>query len=368
MQSAIAPHLRCPRTQPLRMAAEHEPAFPGWSAVVSPAQERVAIGYFGVQAKGSEAMPSAEAALIAIRQMFGEADGPDRYELARYTDAAGYDNLTLVAYWLDDAIFARWDSHPDRVVWWNDPQRLDDGVGYFREIFTPSAAGFETLIGDPARLVGLSAAIAVATEQPIREHAYWGGMRDRLGRAQIDALAPAGLPRSSDADGSSRRIKLTGSENVAVIRSGQNWSMTQDAERTLYLGNVEPALRSGMMFLRDQGHAIGCYSNAYMQVRSDDGRDQPETFGYGIWRSLADLEAWSASHPTHLAIVDAFMGLLGACDNVSAVNLYHEVYVLKSDEQHYEYINCHPGTGMLGTLYLQEASAFPQGARSGEGR
>ena len=358
MDSAISPHLRCPRTQAIRMAPDHEPAFPGWSSVVSPAQERVAIGYFGVQTKGPETKASAAATMAALRQMVSEADGPDRYELARHTDAAGYDNLVLIAYWLDYRVFARWDNHPDRVAWWQDPKRLDEGTGYFREIFTPSTAGFETLIGDPSRLVGLSAVIAAPTEQPIREHAYWGSMRDRLGRAQTEALAPVGLPEPTETTGDSRRIRVKGSENVAVIRSGQNWGTTQEAERKLYLGNVEPALRTAMMYLRDQGRPIGCYSNAYMLAQTEEGTDLPETFGYGIWQSLEKLEAWSAGHATHHAIINAFMGLLGAFENASAVNLYHEVYVLKSDEQYYEYINCHPGTGMLPTLASQETPAF----------
>jgi len=29
------------------------------------------------------------------------------------------------------------------------------------------------------------------------------------------------------------------------------------------------------------------------------------------------------------------------------LRLYHEVAVLKADEQEYEYINCHPKTGMM---------------------
>ena len=34
----------------------------------------------------------------------------------------------------------------------------------------------------------------------------------------------------------------------------------------MYLDDVEPVLREGMDFLRDEGLAIGCYANRYMQV------------------------------------------------------------------------------------------------------
>ena len=32
------------------------------------------------------------------------------------------------------------------------------------------------------------------------------------------------------------------------------------------------------------------------------------------------------------------------------LRLYHEVSVLKPEEQHFEYINCHPGTGLMNGL------------------
>ena len=34
----------------------------------------------------------------------------------------------------------------------------------------------------------------------------------------------------------------------------------------MYLRDVEPVLRAGMDFLRDEGLKIGCYANRYMPV------------------------------------------------------------------------------------------------------
>ena len=46
-----------------------------------------------------------------------------------------------------------------------------------------------------------------------------------------------------------------------MIRSGQEWTETEGRERDLYLKEMEPVLREGMNYLRDQGRPIGCYSN-----------------------------------------------------------------------------------------------------------
>jgi aldoxime dehydratase len=39
----------------------------------------------------------------------------------------------------------------------------------------------------------------------------------------------------------------------------------------MYLDEVEPVLRAGMDFLRDEGRTIGCYANRYMRVIDDRG-------------------------------------------------------------------------------------------------
>jgi len=46
-------------------------------------------------------------------------------------------------------------------------------------------------------------------------------------------------------------------DNLCLIRSGQDWSDTETSERKLYLEDVEPVLREGMDFLRDEGVGIG---------------------------------------------------------------------------------------------------------------
>jgi aldoxime dehydratase len=74
------------------------------------------------------------------------------------------------------------------------------------------------------------------------------------------------------------------------------------AERRMYLDDVEPVLRAGLDFLRDEGRTVGCYANRYMRVIDDHGDAVDKRFGMSWWHSLADLDRWAKDHPTHKAI------------------------------------------------------------------
>ncbi len=69
--------------------------------------------------------------------------------------------------------------------------RLNDGVGYFREILSPRMEQFETIFTAPGPLEGVSILLGGLTE-PIIEHGYWGSMRDRLPLSQTDTMDPVG--------------------------------------------------------------------------------------------------------------------------------------------------------------------------------
>ena len=116
-------------------------------------------------------------------------------------------------------------------------------------------------------------------------------------------------------------------DNLCLIRSGQDWGDTPAEERRMYLEDVEPVLRQGMDFLRDEGLSIGCFANRYMRVVDPRGRDDRKSFGMSWWRSLAALERWAESHPTHVAIFGAAMKYLSTLGPAAKLRLYHEVTV-----------------------------------------
>jgi aldoxime dehydratase len=345
MESAIPEHLLCPRSRSRRVPDDYTPPYPAYTARANPSVKQVVIGQFGVQSRGADARGVAWQAIRDIINTFAESDGPGHNDLAHYVDALGYDNTLAIAYWSDPDSFARWEGNPAVAATWN--VRLRNDLGYFREITVPRVRHYETLFNTPDRLEGVGVVMGDVSAE-VREHAYWGAARDRIPLAQTDALEPSGalvaIQESATLPGA---VRIEGHANVAMIRSGQEWTETVDRERTLYLQEMEPVLRAGMDFLRDRGTAVGCYNNRYMRHLDPSGEALEKTFGLSFWRSLADLERWSESHPTHLAIFGNFMRIVQELEFKLALRLYHEVCVLQPDEQRYEYVNCHPGTGLM---------------------
>lgn len=181
--------------------------------------------------------------------------------------------------------------------------------------------------------------------EPIIEHGYWGSMRDRLPLSQTDTMDPVGelaVAQGSPALGG--RVIITGHDNLALIRSGEDWSRTKGEERDTWFKQIQPVLLEGMNYLRDEGLEVGCYSNRYVYHMDRQGNLEERGFGYSLWRSLANLEHWAESHPTHLSIFVTFMKL---AKNFQDLTLYHEVSVFDASNQHFEYINCHPKTGVM---------------------
>lgn len=246
-----------------------------------------------------------------------------------------------IAYWDGPAEFDRWfDTH--RESWIGDA-RLDERLGRWIEVIRPTVHEFETLFTVPDRPEGV-AAITQSWSDSIQEHAYWGGMRDRIPLSQTDAM-PGGSAPTVDRDGP--RLRVRPQQGLCLIRSGQDWTDTEGPDRALYLDDVEPALRAGMDFLRDSGRPIGCYANRNLTVLRDS-EPTDKSFGMSWWRSLDTLERWSESRPTHVAIFGAAMKYLTTMGAGARLRLYHEVSVVGADEQYFEYLGCHENTGMLG--------------------
>jgi len=340
MESAIPQHLECPRTRHRRVPDDYTPPYPSMVARFKPSVERVVMAYFGVQYRGDATPAAASEALRQVADAFGGANAPGHWDRARCVDAAGFTNVVSVGYWDDTSRFDAWfSSFGSR---WASESVARDGIGTFTEVLRPSVQRFETLFSSD--LPEGVAVVAEGLSGVVREHAYWGGARDRIALSQTSEMAPSGQPNVV-AEGRHRRI--VPHDNLCLIRSGQDWSATEREERRMYLEDVEPVLRAGMTFLRDKGLPIGCFANRYMTVVDRAGRDTEKSFGMGWWKSLSALERWAESHPTHVAIFGAAMKYLGTLGPAAKLRLYHEVTVAAADEQFFEYFDCHPGTGML---------------------
>lgn len=345
LDSSIPSHLRCPRTRSRRVSDTWVPPVPMYSARGAEAIEHLVMAYLGVQAKGDEMKGPACAAFQTILQSFKQPHGPARHDLVQCVDAQGYLNLIAVAYWTDPAEFERWNDSPAISGWWASDERLKEGVGYFREVMRPRMEQFETIFTHQhGPLEGVSVLLGSMSE-PIIEHGYWGSMRDRMPLSQTDTMDATGaLSVKQGTPALGGRVIVAGHDNLALIRSGEDWSLTEGEERRTWYESIEPVLHEGMNYLRDDGLEAGCYCNRYLHHMDENGNLLEKGFGYSLWRSLAKLEQWGESHHTHLQIFVTFNRLAKKFKNLT---LYHEVSVFDAQNQHFEYINCHPGTGLL---------------------
>ena len=335
MESAIPSHLQTARSRHRRVPDDYAPPYPSFVARHKPAVSRVIMAYFGVQYRG-EPTSAATDALAQIAARFAAANGPSHWDRAEYVDQAGFTNVVSVAYWDDAARFDTWFS-PAREAW-TGAAAAGTGVGRFIEVLRPHVERYETLFSSLGRPEGV-AVLAEAMSGEVQEHAYWGGMRDRIPLSQTSEMAPGGEPHAIR-DGA--RIRIVAPDNLCLIRSGQDWSDTEASERKMYIEDVEPVLREGMDFLRDEGLRIGCYANRYMRIVDANGRPTEKSYGQSWWKSLAALERWAESHPTHVRIFGAAMKYLSTLGPNARLRLYHEVTVAAADEQFFEYLDCHP--------------------------
>jgi aldoxime dehydratase len=324
---------------------DYQPPYPSFVARHKPAIGRVIMAYFGIQYRGAAPAAAAEAlAQIAVR--FSAGNGPSHWDRAQCVDQAGFTNVVSVAYWDDAGSFDAWFATAREA--WTGAGAEGRSVGRFIEVLRPRVERYETLFSSLGRPEGV-AVLADAMSAEVQEHAYWGGMRDRIPLSQTSEMAPGGQPQAVR-DGA--RIRVVAHDNLCLIRSGQDWSDTEASERKMYLDDVEPVLREGMDFLRDEGVAIGCHANRYMRVLGADGGESEKSYGQSWWKSLAALERWAESHPTHVRIFGAAMKYLSTLVPNAKLRLYHEVTVAAADEQLFEYRDCHPQTGMLAAVDL----------------
>ncbi|QTI69077.1 phenylacetaldoxime dehydratase family protein [Gordonia polyisoprenivorans] len=346
MESAIDTHLVCPRSISRRVPDDYQPPFSMFVGRADQKIKQVTMAYLGVQSKGAERRADALAAVTTLVSSVEGPDGAGHYDITHHVDNQGYDNYIVVGYWDDPDVFGRWLDSADVEQWWSSEDRLSEPVGYFREVVAPRVDQLETLYAFTDELPGVGQLMNDISGD-INEHGYWGSMRERIPLSQTSWMQPAGedvLRIVSGDPAAGGRVVVAGHDNIALIRSGQDWREAGEQERALYLDEIQPTLQQGMDFLRDHGAEHGCYSNRLVQNIDIDGNPLDETYNIGHWRSLEKLERWAESHPTHLRIFTTFFKVVA---NLDKLRLYHEVSVSDTSDQIFEYINCHPATGLM---------------------
>ena len=371
-ESAIPEHLRADRTVPARMPEGYAPPFPAFASHFPKKAADLVMAVIGAQYASQDDVDGVAREKLEAFAASKVENAPTYHDWASVTDPNGSYNLTMIAYWPSRDAYESWATGSGFKSWWEgiDPaaEEEEGGHGWFLEIFFPSVDRLETVFSHPGAPEGV-AYLQESQAGPIKEHIYWGSMRDRLPVSQTDALegtkdAPQSTtsspssPSSSSSNDNNKRIRVHGQKNLAVIRSGQDVSTTLPEELELYNADLAPVLKRGMDFLRDQGDDVGCHSCRFMDVVSPAtlAADKKRTFGLAYFDDLASLEAWSREHPTHLAIFGGFMQYAQRLQGNISLRLFHEVLVLTPEQQYFEYVGCHPATGMLRTARAAAAA------------
>ena len=345
MESAIPLQLQCPRTHPSNHADSYVPPYPAFVARFPGSIQRPVMAYLGLQFKDVEQKELARSRLSEIVGQMGLASGPAHIDIVEYIDESQFVTWIVAAYWNNPQTFNEWESIPSVANWWSGEALRSDNIGYFSETFCPQVTHLETVISRPGCIEGV-ANLGVGLSDEIQEHGYWGSARDRLPAAQTSQLE-----EKNNAFTVTRQpggwLRIEPGQTVTLIRSGKDWGETNGRERKFFLEQVEPVFRKGMEFLRDDGREIGCYFNRYVQHMDKDGRLEEKAFGLSLWRSLADLEHWAKSHPTHVAIFGKFMSMVQLMESKIDLKLYHEVIIAAPQELQFRYLNCHGFTGLL---------------------
>ncbi len=332
------------RTFPLRMPPGWQPPYPAFESILDANATKTAMAVIGCQFE-----PASRAAafdfISGLAQLMRSQGAADHVDLSQCgQDRTGRMQLAATGYWLDPAALqAFFATEPFKAYW---ARNSADGLGYgiFREVFNIPLARFETLHSGPDHIVGIANA-RTGISEPIDTHAYWGSMRDRIPNSAADAFEPVGAIEVIEQG--ANRIVVRPNQNLAIIRSGQDLSAVQGIEREEYFSDVEPALRAGMNFLRDQGRReVNCYDCRFMALLDERGAPSDHTFGLAYFESLKDLENWAEHHPTHLAIFNAFLNFAPRYGPAMKSRYWHEVAVVPAEGQVAEYINCAEGTGM----------------------
>lgn len=339
------------RTIPIRKKPNFIPPVQRWS-VQLPEPELV-VGILGVQAPAATTPTTAATHLQdspfmrwARTALAQHPHGPRVHDHAR-TTVDGRDHHVITAYWPSIRTYEAWRADPDVEGWWTSAERLRDGVGVWREIMRVPAERFESIywLDYPGGLMR-DEAMAV---YPTPYCGYYGAMRDRFPVADNAFKRYGSAPtRSPNEEVVTGRWRVRPPHNTSIIRSAHTWQFMDAEQLADYTTRLKPPLAAGMAYLHDASDDAGCLSVRVHTTTDADGQLQPEGHTTAYFSSLGDMEAWSEGHRTHAAIFGAAVARYKHYGGDNQLRTWHEVMVLPDDrEQLFEYINCHPETGLL---------------------
>lgn len=356
--------------QPKKCPVNHVPACTAWTAVFPKSMTHLIYLQFGfqvIQGANPQQNPVSwtdpfptdrpHVQLNKMRSWFSLPNAPCHLDCGVYDDPEGNRNWVFFAYWEDYETYQRWTAQPEVAQLWSTP-KLDGSFGYWRELSIIPTNHIET-IQQADRDHGC---MHFLQREVTEVHDYWGAARDRIPAAAMgDFASPLGhtLPNPQMQETRGYQIKVTAPANVCHVRSAQDLIMTGAEQRETYLQKVEPSLRRGMEYILTNPVETGCISCRYIREVTLSGEPLDKTCGTLFFLSLAHLEHWAESHPTHRAIYGMFNQMIEHHSQEELeLALWHETSVLPKGHVQAEYVNCSPMTGFL-PYFIEEQSKEP---------
>ncbi len=343
-----------PRVFKMKKPAGHTPVIQRYSSQVEESVEMIRMAVLGFQ-EDPAAPCDSKAFLTYLDEVFSNAGKPNHFDIATFVDDQGYNSSMAVCYWLDEASFAAWAEKFD--LWWKaqDAAALKHGL-WFESFAVPPPYRETNAFKEYIR--GLSAC-PMSQIESMDESGYWGAARDRFSASAYDDFAPTQdreLQHNTTNDTFGKRIAVTDiPDRLCVIRSGVTWQNCGDEQLESYENNLKPKLDAGMSFLRQNPEETGCCSLRQVTCLDPEGVPQKEAYSLGIFLTYGHLERWAHDHPTHLAIYTRALAERKKYQENLELLTYHEIYVL-NENLRFEYINCHPATGLL-PFFTQEVAS-----------
>jgi aldoxime dehydratase len=325
--------------RPKNKPAGFQPDFDTFHVRYKDGMRTVVRAIFGIENRGGDASQT----IKYLRTLFNETDGPQIIE--RGTVIGGQEEL-FFCYWVNREAYQRWNTQNSVRDFFENDLALSGDIGRWRETGIISLTHHETNYSHDVDLTGFSALDGTHREK-CDLCGYWGAARDRIPISAEDPLLPYGEVRVSSLG---KRATIEASGNMCVIRTSQDWIGAPAAHRDWYLSEVEPVLHTGADFLRDHRAEAGTFAARYIRETTLDGAPLDRTCVLGYFHSLADLEKWTHTHPTHLAIYEAGMKLIYQFGADLGVRLYHEVTIFPRGQFDAEYVNCSNKIGLLQAL------------------
>lgn len=338
------------RKYPYKKPAGHVPPIPRWQIEFKSPWTALHVVYLGIQCHDAAGRAACDALAAAMPQaLTAGANRPyafDPFEILMGGDIPA--SRIWVAYWIDEARCTAWMEGNAPHALLAKAGAAATHVGVWSEYFSIRPGRLETNYSGLDYIPGLARhpeAYTVAHEHT----AYWGAARDRIKDSGHDLFEDRFDPASVKVVPAGRGQRVTGTpfQNMVHIRSGQFWENCVPVERNAYETRLQPTLVNGMRYLWDNAVVTGTFGLRYVNTLDSSGRKLLETAGIGFYRSLGHLEHWAATHPSHLAIFHGAIAHANEFGTSRKMRTWHEVGVLNEGEGSFEYLNCHPNTGVM---------------------